>query len=93
LCELAHDSHNPPRRALISGRLKIIEFERKRYELYDLASDPKESRDISKTQPDDFSAMKKLLDEKFGALPSIAPYGGTKLREGGRADGPEGPPG
>jgi arylsulfatase A-like enzyme len=93
LCELAHDSHNPPRRALISGRHKIIEFERKRYELYDLAGDPKETRDISKTDPAEFSRMKKLLDEKFGALPSIAPYGGTKLREGGRADGPEGPPG
>ena len=35
--------------------------------------------------------MKRLLEERFGALPSIAPYGGSKLREGGRANGPEGP--
>jgi arylsulfatase A-like enzyme len=91
LCELAHDSHNPPRRALIQGRLKIIEFERGRYELYDLADDPNETNDLVKSRPSDFAAMKRLLEERFGALPSIAPYGGTKLREGGRANGPEGP--
>ncbi len=93
LCELAHDSHNPPRRAIINGRYKITEFERGRHELYDLTNDPKEARDLSKTEPAEFAAMKRLLDEKFGALPSVAPYGGAKLREGGRADGPEGPPG
>jgi hypothetical protein len=35
--------------------------------------------------------MKRLLEEKFGALPSVAPFGGMKLREGGHADGAEGP--
>jgi arylsulfatase A-like enzyme len=93
LCELAHDSHNPPRRALVSGRYKIIDFGRERYELFDLEQDPSETNDIAKTRPSEFAAMKKLLGEKFGALPSVAPYGGTKLREGGRATGPEGPPG
>ena len=93
LCELAHDSHNPPRRALVSGRYKIIDFGRNRYELYDLTNDAAETTDLAKSHPTEFSAMKRLLEEKFGALPSIAPYGGGKLREGGRADGPEGPSG
>jgi hypothetical protein len=35
--------------------------------------------------------MRAVLDKSFGALGSFAPYGGTKLREGGRANGPEGP--
>src|SRR6185503_12032087 len=91
LCELSHDSHNPPRRAVVSGRYKIIDFGRDKYELYDLESDPKETRDVSKSLAQEFSSMKKLLNEKFAALPSVAPYGGAKLREGGRADGPEGP--
>ena len=93
LCELAHDSHNPPRRALVSGRYKIIDFGRNRYELYDLTNDAGETTDLAKSHPSEFSTLKRLLEEKFGALPSVAPYGGGKLREGGRANGPEGPPG
>jgi choline-sulfatase len=93
LCELSHDSHNPPRRALISGSYKIIDFGRDHYELFDLTNDPGETQDLAKSRAGDFSRMKNLLDEKFGALPSVLPYGGAKLREGGRANGPEGPPG
>ena len=93
LCELSHDSHNPPRRALINGRYKIIEFERGRRELYDLAEDANENVDLANQRPAEFSEMKRLLEERFGALPSVAPFGGTKLREGGRANGPEGPGG
>ncbi|HEX6273650.1 MAG TPA: sulfatase [Polyangiaceae bacterium] len=92
LCELAHDSHNPPRRALVNGAYKIIDFGRNRYELYELTTDPGETKDLAKSRPTEFASMKKLLEEKFAALPSVAPYGGGKLREGGRADGPDGPP-
>jgi choline-sulfatase len=93
LCELAHDKHNWPRRALINGRLKIIDFNRGRYELFDLEDDPGETKNLEKSHPDEFSSMKRLLEEKFGALPSVAPFGGMKLREGGHADGSEGPKG
>jgi choline-sulfatase len=88
LCELAEDSHNPPRKAVIQGRLKLIEFERGRTALYDIASDPGETRDLSQSRPADLAAMKAVLERSFGALGSFAPYGGTKLREGGRANGP-----
>jgi choline-sulfatase len=91
LCELAADSHNPPRRAVIQGSLKLIEFERGRMALYDLAEDPGETRDLSKSRPAELASMKAVLDKSFGALGSFPPYGGTKLREGGRANGPEGP--
>ncbi|HEX6765180.1 MAG TPA: sulfatase [Polyangiaceae bacterium] len=93
LCELTHDSHNPPRRALVAGRYKIIDFGRDRYELFDLKDDPSELNDLAKSHPSEFSSMKRRLEEKFGALPSVAPFGGAKLREGGRANGPEGPAG
>ena len=93
LTELAEDSHNPPRRALISGDWKLISFERGRYELYDLSKDPGETRDLSKTHPKDLERMKAALAERYETLPVIAPYGGGKLREGGKADGPTGPGG
>lgn len=91
LCELPEDSHNPPRRAAIQGALKLIEFERGRKALYDLSRDPGEGTDLSKDRPADLESMKDVLDQAFGALGSFAPYGGGKLREGGRADGPTGP--
>jgi choline-sulfatase len=92
LCELPEDSHNPPRRAVVQGPLKLIEFERGRTALYDLASDPGELVNVAKERPADFTAMKRTLATSFGALGSFAPYGGGKMREGGRADGPPGPP-
>jgi arylsulfatase A-like enzyme len=91
LCELAEDSHNPPRRAAIQGRFKLIEFERGRTALYDIAADPAEKTDLSPSHPADVAAMKDVLYKSFGALGSFPPHGGAKLREGGRANGPSGP--
>ena len=91
LCELAEDSHNPPRKAAIQGRLKLIEFERGRRALYDIVADPGETRDLSEAEPAELAAMKEVLEKSFGALGSFAPFGGVKLREGGRANGPLGP--
>jgi choline-sulfatase len=91
LCELPEDSHNPPRRAVIQGPLKLIEFERGRTALYDLSNDPGELVNVDKSRPDDLAVMKRTLTTSFGALGSFAPFGGGKMREGGRADGPEGP--
>ncbi|MFO7179440.1 MAG: sulfatase [Pseudomonadota bacterium] len=92
LVELAEDSHNPPRRALISGRYKIIDFGRNRFELYDLEADPGEEKNLAKELPEELARMRALLAEKYATLPTVAPYGGMKLREGGIARGPSGPP-
>lgn len=91
LTELSEDSHNPPRRALIAGDWKLIGFERGRYQLFNLAKDPGEAQDLSKSEPAELARMKELLEAKYRTLPVIAPYGGGKLREGGRANGPKGP--
>jgi len=91
LCELAEDSHNPPRRAAIQGDFKLIEFERGRTALYDLSKDPGERENLEKGRPAELAAMKQTLSTAFAALGSFPPHGGTKLREGGRANGPEGP--
>jgi choline-sulfatase len=91
LTELSEDSHNPPRRAIIAGDWKLIEFERGRHELFNLATDPGETRDLAKSEPAELRRMKALLDAKYQRLPTIAPHGGGKLREGGRANGPQGP--
>lgn len=92
LLELAEDSHNPPRRALIQGSYKIIHFGRSRYELYDLSVDPGEEKNLAAEQKDVLEKMRKALEDKYQTLPTIAPYGGTKLKEGGTARGPVGPP-
>lgn len=91
LTELAEDSHNPPRRALVLGDWKIIAFERERYQLFELSKDPGELRDLASERPKELERMKAALKARYATLPTIAPYGGGKLREGGKADGPSGP--
>jgi arylsulfatase A-like enzyme len=91
LVELSEDSHNPPRRALILGKYKIIAFGKTRFELYDIEADPSESKNLAKEQPAELDRMKKALEERYAALPVVEPYGGAKLKEGGTARGPVGP--
>jgi arylsulfatase A-like enzyme len=91
LIELAEDSHNPPRRALIQGSLKLIEFEHGKYELYDLDRDPEEKQDLAKSHPTELADMKRRLAERYSTLQVVEPYGGGKLRSGKRANGPTGP--
>ncbi len=54
-------------RSLHFGDSKLIEFtvvgKPARYELYDLAADPGETRDVSTLEPDELSGMKALLNE------------------------------
>lgn len=91
LLELAEDSHNPPRRAVIVGDYKLIDFGRGRFELYDIKSDPGELKNLAAEKKEELARMKKVLEDKYATLPTIAPYGGNKLKEGGTARGPVGP--
>jgi choline-sulfatase len=93
LLELAEDSHNPPRRALIFGSFKLLEFEHGRFELYDLAKDPGETRNLAAERPAELADMKRRLAERYQTLPVVEPHGGGKLRGGKRAKGPSGPEG
>ncbi len=92
LLELAEDSHNPPRRALIQGDYKLIVYGKgwKRM-LFNLKTDPGEEKDLSKDEPEKLEEMKKLFEESWSKVPSVEPYGGAKLKGGKSANGPRGP--
>lgn len=93
LLDLPADSHNPPRRALIQDDWKITAHgEGWKYLLFNLKDDPGEENDLAKKNPEDFERMKALFKKTWDAIPRIKPYGGNKLKGGGTATGPIGPP-
>lgn len=92
LLELAEDSHNPPRRALIQGDYKLIwSGPRDRFQLYNLKLDPGEEKDLTKEEPEKLAEMVAAYRAAWDALPMVEPYGHMKLKEGGTARGPTGP--
>lgn len=92
LLELAGDSHNPQKSAIIKGEWKLISWNDgwKKF-LYDLSKDPEEKQDLSKEHPEKLEEMWQLHQKAFGELGRIKPYGGNKLKSGGFANGPRGP--
>ena len=58
---------------------------------FNLKDDPAEENDLSKKEPEKLEEMKKTLFDTFAKIPSVEPYGGMKLRGGGKARGPMGP--
>jgi arylsulfatase A-like enzyme len=91
LVDLPEDSHNPPVRAMVRGNKKLIAYGDRRFEVYDLETDPGEETDLSKTEPDLLADLRAEYQKIVATLPIVAPYGGNKLREGGKATGPMGP--
>lgn len=90
--ELAEDSHNPPRRAVISGDYKLTVWGKgSKYLLFNLKDDPGELKELGKAEPEKLAEMKKVFEDKFGKIGFVEPYGGMKLKEGGSAKGPTGP--
>lgn len=89
--ELAEDTNNAARRAVVSGRYKLIVFDSGKKMLFDLESDPGELTDKSKDEPEKVKELSALIDAKFKELPVVKPYGGSKLKSGKSADGPTGP--
>lgn len=91
--ELAEDSHNPHRRAIISGDYKYTVYDTGwRKLLFNLKRDPGEENDLSKQEPEKLAEMQALFDATFAKIPSVAPYGGATLKSGKSANGPSGPP-
>lgn len=93
LLELAEDSNNPARRAIVEGDYKLIVFDTGwKKMLFDIKKDPAEERDLSETMPEKVQELEAKLKSAFSALPVVAPFGGNKLRSGKIANGPKGPP-
>lgn len=92
LLELAEDSNNPARRAIIDGDYKLISFETGwKKMLFHLKTDPGELNDLSEKEPEKLKELDAKLKAAFSELPVIAPFGGNKLRSGKIATGPKGP--
>jgi choline-sulfatase len=89
--ELAEDTHNPPRRALILGDYKLIwSGPRDKFQLFNLTKDPGEEKELSKDEPDKLKEMVAASRAFWEKLPMVEPYGNVKLKEGGTARGPTG---
>jgi arylsulfatase A-like enzyme len=90
LLDLPADSNNPERRAYIEGKLKLLVFGNDyRFDLYDLESDPGETKNLAKTDPAELSRMKVAYQKLWSPLAKVKPYGGNTLEGGGTASGPE----
>jgi len=91
--ELAEDTNNPARRAIVVGDHKLISFDGgAKKSLFNLKDDPGELVDLSPQQPELVKQLDQQLTEYFKGLPVVRPFGGNKLRSGKIADGPKGPP-
>ena len=90
--ELAEDTNNPARRAIVDGDYKLIVFDGGVKKLFNLKTDPQEDQDLSKKEPERLKALSEKLNVYFEKLPVVKPFGGNKLRSGKIADGPKGPP-
>ncbi len=89
LLDLPADSNNPRRRAVIQGDYKLLVFDNGwRKDLYNLKTDPGEKTKLNKTEQDKLKEMTELFEAEWGKLKEVAPYGGNKLKDGKRANGP-----
>lgn len=80
IIDLPRTSNNDRRRALIWGRYKLISFgDDFRFELFDLAEDPGELRDLRKVKPDLYEMMRKRYDERRKTIRDICPKMRHKL--------------
>jgi arylsulfatase A-like enzyme len=69
------------RRAVIDDNWKIIELgDGVEWLLFDVVKDPKEENDLSKTDPERFTAMKELYDRLSAAIPNLPIPGLTPLK-------------
>jgi len=90
--DLPEDSHNPPRRAVISGDYKLIVWGKgQAYQLYNLREDAAESNDLAKQETEKLTEMKAVFDRVWSKIPQLEPFGGMTLKNGRKANGPTKP--
>ncbi|AUX32819.1 MULTISPECIES: sulfatase [Sorangium] len=79
--DLPRTSDNDRRRALISGRHKLIAYgDDDAFELYDVVADPGETKDIKRDQGAVFEAMKAIYRERSAAIKDVCPKNTAKLK-------------
>jgi choline-sulfatase len=91
LLELAEDTNNAHRQAIVRGDDKLILFDSGKVALFDLKADPEELEDLSTKDKEKAKELLALLKAEFAKLPTVEPYGGAKLKSGKSANGPKGP--
>jgi len=69
LSEYWDDNRNQFSRAFFSGDFKLVTDPTSRHELYDLASDPGETKDLSLVRPDLLKELRARLNDKLKSMP------------------------
>jgi len=87
ILDLPEDTNEASRRAIVDGNYKLIAFGSERFSLYDIATDPQESRDLAALEPGALAQMKRKLAAVEAQIPFVQPYGGMKLPSGHLANG------
>jgi arylsulfatase A-like enzyme len=81
LLDLPRTSDNDRRRALIHGHYKILAYgDDFGFELFDLAADPLETKDLRREDKATFEAMKKLYKATVKQLKDICPRHTERLK-------------
>src|SRR6185503_14162740 len=69
------------RRAVVSGDYKLLSFgDDAQWQLYDVAHDFAETRELGEQMPDKLEQMKKLYSELWAAIPNVPCVGSAVLK-------------
>jgi arylsulfatase A-like enzyme len=81
LVDLPRTSDNDRRRALVFDRHKILSFgDDFRFELYDVVTDPGETRDLRKSRPDVYDAMRARYRKRVESIVDVCPERRNNLK-------------
>jgi arylsulfatase A-like enzyme len=79
--DLPRDNLQDRRRAVIDGNLKLIgRGDDERWLLYDLGEDPRETKNLTETEPNEFRRMRKLYFDLSATIPHREIHGDVKLK-------------
>jgi arylsulfatase A-like enzyme len=83
--DLPRTSDNDRRRALIRGNYKLIAYgDDFGYELFDVVSDPGETKDLKREKKDVFEEMKAAYQKKIETIKDVCPKMTEKLKGKGK---------